>query len=63
MLIELVFLGFAAFLIVHDFWGIDWQTRFDDFFDSLGFTRKRRQVPVRVIIENTDIRRYNNKDY
>lgn len=58
MLIELVFIGLTAFLIINEIWGIDLKSRLDDAFCRLGISKNRCRVPVRVETDENEIRRY-----
>jgi len=56
MLIEWVFFGFLAYLIINEIWGIDLKSRLDDAFCRLGIVKNRCRVPVRVETEENERR-------
>jgi len=61
MLIELVFIGLMAYLIINEIWGVDLKSRLDDAFCKYGIAKNRCRVPVRVEIEENEIWRNNSR--
>jgi len=59
MLIELVFVGLTAYLILNEIWGIDLKTYLEDLSCKLGLAKNRCRVPVRV--ETEEIEAWRNR--